>query len=147
MFRMSRASLLARLPLYYFAECTTPENTSLFCKFSEECGQFAQRTRIPTSSRSIGFCAIWICISSSSSLGVYMAVEPGNNYNLLKYLERGKGAVMSRANDEPLCSTVVLTIHQFSPWGRRENRALYIMLSAMLNYCSFGPQITAARSP
>ena len=28
---------------------------------------FAQRTRIPTSSRSIGFCAIWVCISSSSS--------------------------------------------------------------------------------
>ena len=29
---------------------------------------FAQRTRIPTSARSIGFCAIWVCISSSSSL-------------------------------------------------------------------------------
>ena len=28
---------------------------------------FAQRTRIPTSARSIGFCAIWVCISSSSS--------------------------------------------------------------------------------
>jgi hypothetical protein len=28
---------------------------------------FAQRTRIPTSTRSIGFCAIWVCISSSSS--------------------------------------------------------------------------------
>ena len=27
---------------------------------------FAQRTRIPTSARSIGFRAIWICISSSS---------------------------------------------------------------------------------
>jgi len=27
---------------------------------------FAQRTRIPTSARSIGFCAIWVCISSSS---------------------------------------------------------------------------------
>ena len=25
----------------------------------------AQRTRIPTSSRSSGFCAIWVCISSS----------------------------------------------------------------------------------
>jgi len=29
---------------------------------------FAQRTRIPTSARSIGFCAIWVCISSSSRL-------------------------------------------------------------------------------
>ena len=28
---------------------------------------FAQRTRIPTSARSIGFCANWDCISSSSS--------------------------------------------------------------------------------
>ena len=31
---------------------------------------FAQRTRIPTSSRSIGFCAIWVCISSSSSFTI-----------------------------------------------------------------------------
>jgi len=28
---------------------------------------FAQRMRIPTSARSIGFCVIWVCISSSSS--------------------------------------------------------------------------------
>ena len=28
---------------------------------------FAQGTRIPTSARSIGFCVIWVCISSSSS--------------------------------------------------------------------------------
>ena len=28
---------------------------------------FAQRSRIPTSARSIGFCAIWVCISSSSA--------------------------------------------------------------------------------
>jgi len=28
---------------------------------------FEQRTRIPTSARSIGFCAIWVCNSSSSS--------------------------------------------------------------------------------
>ena len=27
---------------------------------------FAQRTRVPTSSRSTGFCVIWVCISSSS---------------------------------------------------------------------------------
>jgi len=35
---------------------------------------FAQRTRIPTSARSIGFCAIWVCISSSSSsyISVYL---------------------------------------------------------------------------
>ena len=46
MFRMSRASLLL--------------NHSALALF-------AQRTRIPTSARSIGFCAIWVCISSSSS--------------------------------------------------------------------------------
>ena len=28
---------------------------------------FAQRTRIPASARSIGFCVIWVCIRSSSS--------------------------------------------------------------------------------
>ena len=28
---------------------------------------FAQRTRIATSARSIGFCVVWVCISSSSS--------------------------------------------------------------------------------
>jgi hypothetical protein len=27
---------------------------------------FAQRTRIPTSARSIGLCVIWVCIKSSS---------------------------------------------------------------------------------
>ena len=33
-FRMSRASLLARLPLYCSAECATPTNSSLFANFS-----------------------------------------------------------------------------------------------------------------
>jgi len=32
-FRMSRASLLTRLPLYCSAECATPTNTSLFANF------------------------------------------------------------------------------------------------------------------
>ena len=47
---------------------------------------FAQRTRIPTSARSIGFCAIWVCISSSSSL---VGVAIGNiryPYTLHLYL-------------------------------------------------------------
>ena len=35
---------------------------------------FAQRTRIPTSARSIGFCAIWVCISSSSSSSAPLAL-------------------------------------------------------------------------
>jgi len=37
---------------------------------------FAQRTRIPTSARSIGFCAIWVCISSSSSSSFLAASKP-----------------------------------------------------------------------
>ena len=36
---------------------------------------FAQRTRIPTSARSIGFCAIWVCISSSSSSGCSLSPD------------------------------------------------------------------------
>ena len=36
---------------------------------------FAQRTRIPTSARSIGFCVIWVCISSSSSVRVRFSYE------------------------------------------------------------------------
>ena len=36
---------------------------------------FAQRTRIPTSARSIGFCAIWVCISSSSSSSIEKILE------------------------------------------------------------------------
>ena len=43
---------------------------------------FAQSTRIPTSARSIGFCAIWVCISSSSSISklIYCSVQ----YEIIK---------------------------------------------------------------
>jgi len=37
---------------------------------------FAQHTRIPTSARSIGFCAIWVCISSSSSFTTLAFQKP-----------------------------------------------------------------------
>jgi len=36
---------------------------------------FAQRTRIPTSARSIGFCVIWVCISSSSLIVAIQVAE------------------------------------------------------------------------
>ena len=36
---------------------------------------FALRTHILTSARSIGFCAIWVCISSSSSSSSKVAVQ------------------------------------------------------------------------
>ena len=38
---------------------------------------FAQHTRIPTSARSIGFCAIWVCIRSRSSSGCGSESESG----------------------------------------------------------------------
>jgi len=40
---------------------------------------FAQRTRIPTSARSIGFCVIWVCISSSSSSIAYYSTDYRSN--------------------------------------------------------------------
>ena len=61
------------------AECALPTNASLFTISARILANappphdtpalalFAQRTRIPTSARSIGFCVIWVCISSSSS--------------------------------------------------------------------------------
>ena len=51
---------------------------------------FAQRTRIPTSARSIGFCVIWVCISSSSSSGdpSSMVLGPFHNKNQVTHLSR-----------------------------------------------------------
>jgi hypothetical protein len=47
---------------------------------------FAQRTRIPTSARSIGFCAIWVCISSSSSSTGLSVLRFGNGVSQLSPL-------------------------------------------------------------
>ena len=81
MFCTSRAKL-ARLPLYcllFLRSARYPQMPRIL-KFLREFwpmplpllihpahALFAQRTRIPTSARSIGFCVIWVCISSSSS--------------------------------------------------------------------------------
>ena len=43
---------------------------------------FAQRTRIPTSARSIGFCVIWVCISSSSIMTIELELEIRGSRNL-----------------------------------------------------------------
>ena len=37
---------------------------------------FAQRTRNPTPARSIGFCVIWVCTSSSSSSSNKFELDP-----------------------------------------------------------------------
>jgi hypothetical protein len=57
---------------------------------------FAQRTRIPTSARSIGFCAIWVCISSSSYVGVTVLLRnlPSLGEIRLAVLTRFRGQVM-----------------------------------------------------
>ena len=79
MFRMSRASLLARILFIVLRSAQHPQIPRFLQIFRgiwpmplsllnhPALALFAQRTRIPTSARSIGFCAIWVCISSSSS--------------------------------------------------------------------------------
>ena len=67
---------------------------------------FALRTRILTSARSIGFCAIWVCISSSSSskvavqrcrrcIAVSMAVGKGS-HDLIVYRIMPSGMLASQ---------------------------------------------------
>ena len=52
---------------------------------------FAQRTRIPTSARSIGFCVIWVFISSSSSSNFHVPPEGGIG---ISDDHTGKGAII-----------------------------------------------------
>ena len=54
-FRTSRASLLARLPLYCSAECATPTNTSLFANFPRN---LANAPLPPESFRTCFVCAM-----------------------------------------------------------------------------------------
>ena len=92
-FRTSRATL-ARLPLYCFCGVRATHKCLPFLQFLREfwpmplplmihsaLALFGQRTRIPTSARSIGFCVIWVCISSSSV--DYFAVAKARPIGLL----------------------------------------------------------------
>ena len=54
---------------------------------------FAQRTRIPTSARSIGFCVIWVCISSSSSSIRHQEVLLWSESAVLGSSRRGLGVL------------------------------------------------------
>jgi hypothetical protein len=97
MFRMSRASLLARLPLYCSAEAQHPQIPRFFAKFPRNLANafsllnhsalalFAQRTRIPTSARSIGFCVICVCISSSSREGGAPKSPKARSFSTLEF--------------------------------------------------------------
>jgi len=53
---------------------------------------FAQRTRIPTSARSIGFYVIWVCISSSSSSSISRRMTAGEFTNDYREDEEGLAA-------------------------------------------------------
>ena len=78
-FRMSRVSLLAPFLLVILRSAQHPQIPRFLQIFRiiwpmllpllnhSALVLFAQRTRIPTSARSIGFCVIWVCVSSSSS--------------------------------------------------------------------------------
>ena len=54
----------------YYASC--PVHTILFTISTG-----AQRTRIPTSAHSIGFCVIWVCVSSSLSCVAFNRLVQG----------------------------------------------------------------------
>ena len=79
--RVPHVTSYARAPssLLFLRSARYPQSASLFAFFREfwpmpiplmnhsALALYAQRTRIPTSARSIGFCVIWVCVSSSSS--------------------------------------------------------------------------------
>jgi len=57
---------------------------------------FAQRTPIPSSSRSIGFCVIWVCISSTSS-GLVGVLIP--KYQKMLYISFTSARTSGRGKD------------------------------------------------
>jgi len=59
---------------------------------------FAQRTRIPTSARSTGFCVIWVCINSSSSS---LRKEPEYNTRRHIFIQTTVSAVEETNNTKP----------------------------------------------
>ena len=78
---------------------------------------FAQRTRIPTSARSIGFCAIWVCISSSSNSNSSYDAIP----NDIKSPRAGFVITMPMSIEPPLVHTsprlhkLEIAFHEFYP--------------------------------
>ena len=72
---------------------------------------FAQRTRIPTSARRIGFCAIWLCISSSSSSGLeatLRVIEEGTANRLQGLTYGGEGNPNHQCTQQPMRRGVCL---------------------------------------
>ena len=56
---------------------------------------FAQRTRIPTSARSIGFCAIWVCISSSYFVNLFFFLNTKIEYHIRTHLDNSNNRAVS----------------------------------------------------
>ena len=76
---------------------------------------FAQRTRIPTSARSIGFCVIWVCISSSSSLRVPPEESSSSRHFQKSIRLRERESERNRQKEFQKVSTVVV---QYKKKGR-----------------------------
>ena len=88
---------------------------------------FAQRTRIPTSARSIGFCAIWVCISSSSS-----SHWPNSSKNLQKARDLWVLRTPQNNKEEGARAKKLVTCGARSPLGRGQS----VPFSAQGAYCS-----------
>ena len=84
---------------------------------------FAQRTRIPTSARSIGFCAIWVCISSSSSSQLLVrAAVRGTEAPVLPFDARACAIVMllSKVAKQANMPLNIETIPQLFEWQEQQ---------------------------
>jgi len=98
---------------------------------------FAQRTRIPTSARSIGFCAIWVCISSSSSTSKPRSISfrisgSHSRQNFYEHAYKRKIAVMSRlwfrSNLSCLSCSFLLEVKRPSASSHRFWKILWVLL-------------------
>ena len=89
----------ARLSIRWSAECTvtTHANGPLFTNYTA-LALFARRTRIPTNSRSIRFCAIWVCIKSTQACMTGIRRHRCTNRELKVFCTRRKVQI-------PLCNS------------------------------------------
>ena len=124
-FRMSRASLLfARAPSsLLFCGVRNTHKFLAFCKFFEEFGQ------CPSTARSIGFCVIWVCISSSSE-------GEGQWQNSSENLQKARNLWVLRTpqniKEEGARAKKLVTCGTRSPLGRGQS----VPFSAQGAYCS-----------
>ena len=98
---------------------------------------FAQRTRIPTSARSIGICVIWVCISSS--------FLPCRRMELLDRKRRNSSTLSFNTSRLPVCSvcaTATKTLTRLgTPHGSRHSGVNGFPLQVQLQ---MRPSLTAS---